>query len=252
MRHAIRWLVVLAVCLASLGGRSASAQGGSFGLDDQVLKIGAAAFQAASSASGGYMINEDLGEDGFLYRLSGVIDSWFAPLHLPTGAEVRQICVYGFDNATGAGLSVSLEIVRLEFPGATVGTQEVITPVFLDVQSPPYGVACSPVVSYIFRQVAQGSLENIAHRLRVRILRVGNAGLGGVRVVWRRTVSPAPAAASFSDVPAGHPFFRFVEALAASGITAGCGAGRYCVDDPLTRGQMAVFLSIALGLHFEP
>jgi hypothetical protein len=42
--------------------------------------------------------------------------------------------------------------------------------------------------------------------------------------------------------------------LAASGITAGCSTAPplYCPDDPLTRGQMAVFLSKALGLHFAP
>jgi hypothetical protein len=63
-------------------------------------------------------------------------------------------------------------------------------------------------------------------------------------------VSPAPAVATFNDVPVGHPFFRFIEALRASGITAGCSASPplYCPDSPLTRGQMAVFLSIALGL----
>jgi hypothetical protein len=38
----------------------------------------------------------------------------------------------------------------------------------------------------------------------------------------------------------------------ASGITAGCGGGNYCPDAPLTRGQMAVFLSKGLGLHFAP
>ncbi len=63
-------------------------------------------------------------------------------------------------------------------------------------------------------------------------------------------MSPAPATASFTDVPTSHPFFPFVEALTASGITAGCGGGNYCPDDPLTRGQMAVFLSTALGLHW--
>jgi hypothetical protein len=58
--------------------------------------------------------------------------------------------------------------------------------------------------------------------------------------------------ASFGDVPTNHPFFPFVEALVASGITAGSGGGNYCPDAPLTRGQMAVFLAIALGLHFVP
>ena len=45
---------------------------------------------------------------------------------------------------------------------------------------------------------------------------------------------------------------EFVEALVASGITAGCGNGNFCPDAPLTRGQMAVFLSKALGLHWPP
>lgn len=73
---------------------------------------------------------------------------------------------------------------------------------------------------------------------------------GYVEVWWRRSVSDPPAAPTFGDVPNGHPFYQFVEALAASGITGGCGAGSFCPDAPLTRGQMAVFLSKALGLHW--
>lgn len=69
-------------------------------------------------------------------------------------------------------------------------------------------------------------------------------------VGYRLQVSPSPATATFGDVPTGHPFFQFVEALAASGITAGCGGGNFCPDSPLTRGQMAAFLSKALGLHW--
>lgn len=71
-----------------------------------------------------------------------------------------------------------------------------------------------------------------------------------VRVVDALAVSPAPATATFNDVPTTHPFFKFIEALKASGITGGCSAAPplYCPDSPVTRGQMAVFLSIALGL----
>jgi len=72
----------------------------------------------------------------------------------------------------------------------------------------------------------------------------------GVRVVWHRQVSPAPAAATFNDVPTTDPGFQFIEALVASGITAGCGNGGYCPDATLTRRQMAIFLSKALGLHW--
>jgi hypothetical protein len=51
-------------------------------------------------------------------------------------------------------------------------------------------------------------------------------------------------------VPTSHPFFQYIEALAGSGITGGCGNGNYCPDNPVTRGQMAVFLAKALGLNF--
>ena len=57
-------------------------------------------------------------------------------------------------------------------------------------------------------------------------------------------------ARTFGDVPLSDPAFQYIEALAASGITSGCGGGNYCPDNPLTRRQMAVFLSKALGLHW--
>jgi hypothetical protein len=72
-----------------------------------------------------------------------------------------------------------------------------------------------------------------------------------VKIYYRLRVSPAPLVATFPvDVPTSSPFFQFVEALAAAGITAGCGPGAFCPNQPVTRGQMAVFLSVALGLHF--
>jgi len=73
---------------------------------------------------------------------------------------------------------------------------------------------------------------------------------GWVEIWWKRAVSPAPGAPSFGDVPIDHPFFQFIEALKASGITGGCGNGNFCPDAPLTRGQMATFLAKALGLHW--
>jgi hypothetical protein len=74
--------------------------------------------------------------------------------------------------------------------------------------------------------------------------------LASVVIGYKLQVSPAPPFATFADVPTDHPFFQFVEALAASGITAGCGSGNFCPDAPLTRGQMAVFLSKGLGLQW--
>jgi S-layer homology domain len=69
-------------------------------------------------------------------------------------------------------------------------------------------------------------------------------------VWWHRSVSPAPGSPTFADVPLSDPGFQFIEALVASGITAGCGGGNYCPDATLTRRQMAVFLAKALGLYW--
>jgi hypothetical protein len=56
----------------------------------------------------------------------------------------------------------------------------------------------------------------------------------------------------FADVPADSLFARDIAWAAATGITRGCNPpanDRYCPDDPVTRGQMAAFLSRALQLH---
>ncbi|MBV6432590.1 MAG: hypothetical protein IANPNBLG_02732 [Bryobacteraceae bacterium] len=52
----------------------------------------------------------------------------------------------------------------------------------------------------------------------------------------------SPPAAFFTDVPASHPFFGFIQKMRQLGVTSGCSASAYCPDDPTTRGQMAVFI----------
>ena len=78
----------------------------------------------------------------------------------------------------------------------------------------------------------------------------GTEKVAGVIIGYKLQVSPAPGSATFGDVPTSHPFFRWIQALAASGITAGCGGGNFCPDQAVTRGQMAVYLATALGLQF--
>ena len=60
----------------------------------------------------------------------------------------------------------------------------------------------------------------------------------------------APAA-GFSDIE-GNFAAGAIDALAASGITAGCSADPllFCPNDPVTRGQMATFLVRAMSLWF--
>ena len=57
----------------------------------------------------------------------------------------------------------------------------------------------------------------------------------------------------FLDVPPDDLFHDYVIAVAREGITAGCGDGNYCRNDPLTRGQMAVLiLKAEHGATYEP
>ncbi|CAG0990969.1 partial S-layer protein, partial [Anaerolineae bacterium] len=59
---------------------------------------------------------------------------------------------------------------------------------------------------------------------------------------------PAPTGTVFTDVPVDHWAGAFIEALAAEGITTGCGPETFCPDSPVSRAEMAVFLTSTFGL----
>ena len=61
-------------------------------------------------------------------------------------------------------------------------------------------------------------------------------------------LAPAPDS-GFLDVPDINPHTADIDAIAAAGITLGCGPGLYCPTDPVLRDQMASFLSRSLDLE---
>jgi Leucine-rich repeat (LRR) protein len=66
-------------------------------------------------------------------------------------------------------------------------------------------------------------------------------------------VAPTATGTVFNDVPVTHMFARWIEQLAAEGITGGCGNGNYCPNSPVNREQMAVFLLVAKhGVGYAP
>jgi S-layer family protein len=70
-----------------------------------------------------------------------------------------------------------------------------------------------------------------------------------LRTVERAFTPPACGATPmFADVPSSSPFCPWVEELARRGFVAGCGGGNYCPGSGVTREQMAVFISLTLGL----
>ena len=54
--------------------------------------------------------------------------------------------------------------------------------------------------------------------------------------------TPPPCQGVFGDVPCSSNFAPWIEAMAAEGITGGCGNNNFCPTNPVRRDQMAVFL----------
>jgi len=63
-----------------------------------------------------------------------------------------------------------------------------------------------------------------------------------LKAKYGSSYSPPAATGVFTDVPVGYWADKWIEQLAAEGITGGCGTGIYCPDSSVTRAQMAVFL----------
>ncbi len=59
---------------------------------------------------------------------------------------------------------------------------------------------------------------------------------------------PAATGNVFDDVPLGTFLGDWIEQLAAEGITTGCGGKLFCPSQPVSRGEMAVFLVRTFGL----
>ncbi|MEP6601502.1 MAG: S-layer homology domain-containing protein [Nitrospirota bacterium] len=97
------------------------------------------------------------------------------------------------------------------------------------------------------------TVDNLSGRLFVEAVMAAldnTNSISGAVIGYKLQVGQPPVAATFSDVPTSHTYFRAIEALAASGITSGCGGGNFCPNQAVTRGEMAKFLANALGLQF--
>jgi S-layer homology domain len=179
------------------------------------------------------------------FSTGGGATGFLAGVHLPDGAVLTSItfdlCDSSIVNAhwTAALASCSsLEGLCLIVGEPITSASNIVTPCAAYTQD----------LSGLNYQV-----DNQA--LRLALVTVPDAdditnAFAGATLGYKLQVSPAPGAPTFVDVPTDHPFFQFIEALAKSGITGGCGGGNYCPDNPVTRGQMAVFLAKGLGLQF--
>jgi hypothetical protein len=171
----------------------------------------------------------------------------YAQIQAPEGATLDGLDLWTYDNSDEADLHYAL-IENCELPNGPVNTILDSGDLpgasgdfhFAKGYDPPFPLNNAQCGYTLRLKLTDGGVPPQGPLIRIR----------KARVSWTRQVSPAPATATFDDVPTSHPFFQFVEALAKSGITGGCGGGDFCPDAPLTRGQMAVFLAKALGLQW--
>jgi S-layer homology domain len=227
-------------------GLFASASGAqSYGPESQVRTVGAAEFRSLDSS--------DAYVDAFGYLRWAGEDVHLAPLALPDGAVIDTFCLYADDSDPDPAKLVWSHVVAIkqvpegELPGLLVVGPEVFS------GNGGYQKVCKTVAETVKGRIdvdGDGNPDPVAYYVHLQFPSSPSfLGAGGVEITWRRQVS-APTSQTFSDVPSSDPGFGYIEALAASGITAGCSQIDYCPDANLTRRQMAVFLAKALGLHW--
>jgi hypothetical protein len=168
---------------------------------------------------------------------------YLAPVNLPTGSLIQSVEFRFCDTDPGSFES---------FLNINDKTGGILQPALV-VSTDPEEPGC---INRSFTPDAPIQIDNDRNAYSLEVLLdpdqfVNEILLLQARIYYSLQVSPPPAVATFpNDVPPNHPFFQFVEALAAAGITVGIGPETYGVNNPVTRGQMAVFLAKALGLHF--
>ncbi len=248
--RASRWITAaLPILILVFGARAATAQtppptrpSPAYGTTDPILShVGYSEFLPASSLYQ-YVLGAVSGHEG-LWSAGGGI-ALIAHPHVPSGARLVSLELDYCD--TNLNDHMYLILSYCDYLGANCQDLGQIMTAKI-----PFGSGCGSLSVDLTPN--NFTLDNNAGQLRL------TAGLSsgdftnvlvGVYVGYKLQVSAAPAVATFADVPTSSPQFKFVEALVAAGITAGCGGGKYCPNDAITRGQMAVFLATALGLHF--
>lgn len=166
---------------------------------------------------------------------------------MPHGVDIELIRIWGTDNSLANDMQVQLISSCLPDFGAAFPTLTVMA----TAASSGNPGAFTDATTLLGTNLADN--QSCTYRVEVRLgpdNSTCDAALffSKLRVQWGRTVPPAPAVASFTDVPVGAQFFAEVEALAASGITAGCTATTFCPENFVTRRQMAAFFGRGFGL----
>ena len=236
-------ILLLAACASAAFGQSPDRSGVSpgYGTTSRILyHVGFADFAPESSVFDYFtaFVNSHQG------RFSDSSMAFLANPHLPSGALLTYL-EFDYCDTNTVGSHLGLDLENCDFLGANCQVLAHIPTAFVSGSGCTLGTFDLTSQNITF----DNNTSQLVLRASVSSHDETNVLLGAY-IGYRLQVSAAPAVATFTDVPTTSPQFKFVEALVAAGVTAGCGGGHYCPDSPITRGQMAVFLASALGLHF--
>ncbi len=188
----------------------------------------------------------------YLTNLAGL--GFMGPVHLPAGAHVSSIEIDYFDNSASGEIQASFAVCdsngqTCAFALGNPGCDDApVTVCSGNPQAPGYFSRAEDLSDDGI------TIDDLLHRYFVfagNTTNDGSTAISQIRIAYFLQVSPPPATATFNDVPTSDPAFQFIEAVAAAGVTSGCGGGNYCPDSFITRRQMAVFLAKALGLQWN-
>jgi hypothetical protein len=172
---------------------------------------------------------------------TGTNPCFLAPVQLPSGVEIIAMVLEACDTSVSEQVSAILQRCDQQSGAcAVVGS---------------VGSSGSSGCAQFISGTLSIEISNGAHTYFLQVCNLSSSGETKFRTVklgYYLRLSPAPSTATFADVPTTHLYFRAIEALAASGITSGCGSGNFCPDQGVTRGELAKFLSNALGLYGGP
>jgi len=164
------------------------------------------------------------------------------PVHLLSGMSMQYTRLYYYENDINVKPSVGFYKVN-HTTGASTSIQNM---------DPPTGFAGGNTMTQF--GPFNDTVDNYTYTYNFLVIlpktATATVRLHQLMIYYKLQVSPAPGTATFTDVPVGSTYHRYVEALYNSGITAGCGVNIFCPNTAVTRGQMAVFLSLALGLDW--
>jgi len=218
-----------------------------YGIQEGTHFYAAAAFQPMTNLS-----SWDYGQptDFYRFRTGGTDTFLYADFNVPSGGRVDVARLYYYDNDQAAAPTLWICRAWVDDSVGTNPDSDCPYQVTGDAAGTPGYTSLAITTSFTVLRYVGGPGDYTWYVVVSLPTTNSNIAFLGVRTIWNRQITPAPASATFTDVPTDYWAFRHIEALAASGITAGCGTGVFCPEQYVKRSEMAVYLAKALGLHY--